>query len=55
MTSHPDALNHMLAAWNEANPEKVRGHLDKALSAEVRFVDPSIDVTGHRRVRSQCS
>lgn len=46
MTSHPDALNHMLAAWNEADPDKVRGHLDKALSPEVRFVDPSIDVTG---------
>ena len=46
MTDHPDALNHMFAAWNETEPAKVRGHLDKALSDQVRFVDPSIDLTG---------
>ena len=36
----------MLAAWNEADPKLVRGHLDRALSADIRFVDPSIDLTG---------
>lgn len=40
------ALEHMLDAWNEPDPAKVRGHLDLALAVEVRFVDPSIDVTG---------
>ena len=46
MASYPEALNHMLAAWNEPDSEKVRSHLESALSANVRFVDPSIDVTG---------
>ena len=42
----PESLEHMLAAWNEPEPSRIRSHLDKALSADVRFVDPSIDVTG---------
>lgn len=46
MAKYPESLEHMLAAWNEADPEKVRSHLDKALATNVRFVDPSIDVTG---------
>lgn len=46
MSSHPDSLDHMLAAWNEADPAQVRGHLIKALAEDVRFVDPSIDLTG---------
>jgi len=36
----------MLAAWNESDAGLVREHLEKALSPEVRFVDPTIDVTG---------
>jgi len=46
MQDHPESLDHMLAAWNEPDPACVRGHLDKALAPDVRFVDPSIDVTG---------
>lgn len=46
MPDHPETLDHMLAAWNEAVAANVRGHLERALSPEVRFVDPSIDVTG---------
>ena len=46
MADHPPALEHMMAAWNEPDPDKVRGHLEKALAPEVRFVDPSIDVRG---------
>lgn len=42
----PESLEHMLAAWNEPEPSRVRSHLDRALSPDVRFVDPSIDVTG---------
>ncbi|MBO6797349.1 hypothetical protein [Maricaulis sp.] len=40
------SLESMLAAWNEPDPAKVRRHLDQALATDVRFVDPSIDVTG---------
>ena len=42
----PESLEHMLAAWNEPDPSHVRAHLDRALSPDVRFVDPSIDLTG---------
>lgn len=46
MSNYPEAFDHMLAAWNESDPAKVRSHLDKALTPNVRFVDPSIDLTG---------
>lgn len=36
----------MLAAWSESDPAHVRNHLDIALDSNVRFVDPSIDVSG---------
>ncbi len=46
MNTAPESFDHMLAAWNEPDPTKVRDHLDKALAPEVHFVDPSIDVVG---------
>ena len=46
MAEIPESLEHMLAAWNEPEPSRVRDHLNKALSADVRFVDPSIDISG---------
>ncbi|MEM8498135.1 MAG: hypothetical protein AAF542_08940 [Pseudomonadota bacterium] len=46
MPSHPRTFDHMLAAWNEADSALVRSHLEKALAPNVRFVDPTIDVTG---------
>lgn len=46
MSDYPETLDHMMAAWNETNPAKVRSHLEQALSPDVRFVDPSIDVLG---------
>lgn len=46
MNKYPDTLDHMLAAWNELDSSQVRGHLEKALSPTVRFVDPSIDLAG---------
>jgi len=49
MSDYPRALDHMLAAWNEPNSAQVRNHLEKALSLNVRFVDPSIDVSGIER------
>jgi hypothetical protein len=44
--SHSESLDHMLAAWNELDPSKVRSHLDRALSPEVEFIDPSIETHG---------
>lgn len=46
MSEHLEAFEHMYAAWNEEDPSAVRSHLEKALTPNVRFVDPSIDVTG---------
>lgn len=46
MSQVPETFDRMLAAWNEPYPERVRSHLDSALSASVHFVDPSIDLVG---------
>lgn len=46
MSSHPESLDHMLAAWNERDPAKVRGHLQKALAPDIEFIDPSITTQG---------
>jgi len=46
MSNYPKTLDHMLAAWNELDPAKVRGHLARALSPKVRFIDPTHDITG---------
>ena len=46
MSDVPESFDHMLAAWNERDPQKVRGHLELALSEDVHFVDPSIDLVG---------
>ena len=44
--SYPESLDHMLAAWNEADPTLVRGHLERALAPDAHFVDPSHDIRG---------
>jgi hypothetical protein len=46
MSSYPESLDRMLAAWNERDPGKVRGHLEKALATDVEFIDPSITTQG---------
>ena len=46
MPPYPASLDHMLAAWNEREPERVRAHLEKALSPDVVFIDPSIVTRG---------
>ncbi|MFK7894514.1 MAG: nuclear transport factor 2 family protein [Myxococcota bacterium] len=46
MSGHPESLDHMLAAWNERDPGRIRGHLERALSPEVVFIDPSIVTRG---------
>ena len=44
--TYPVSLDHMLAAWNEPDPAKVRSHLDLALADDVDFIDPSIVTHG---------
>jgi hypothetical protein len=44
--SHPESLDHMLAAWNERDPAKVRGHLERALAPDAEFIDPSVETHG---------
>ena len=46
MSDHPRSFDRMLAAWNELDLGKIRGHLDQALSPDVRFIDPSIETHG---------
>ena len=46
MASYPESLDHMLAAWNERDPERIRGHLERALADDVEFCDPQHHVTG---------
>ena len=46
MADYPEAFDYMLAAWNELEPEKIRGHLERALSPNVHFIDPSIETKG---------
>jgi len=40
MSDIPESLVHYLAAWNETDSSKVRGHLDRSCAADVLFVDP---------------
>lgn len=46
MSEYPETMDHMLAAWNERSIENVRSHLERALSGDVRFVDPANEITG---------
>lgn len=46
MSDHPQSFDHMLAAWNELDPSRIRGHLERALSPQVLFIDPSIETRG---------
>lgn len=44
--THPSALDDMLAAWNEPDPERIRGHLDRCLAPHVVYIDPSVEAHG---------
>lgn len=46
MAGVPESLDHMMAAWNEPEPKKVRVHLERALAPDVVFIDPSIVTRG---------
>ena len=40
MSTLPSSFDAMLAAWNERDPDKIRGHLDAALAPGILFADP---------------
>lgn len=46
MNETPKALEQMLNAWNEREPGALRGHLDKSLSEDVIFIDPTHSIVG---------
>lgn len=35
-----------VAAWNQSDPAALRGAVDELFTADVRYVDPLVDVTG---------
>jgi hypothetical protein len=41
MSNPPESLVHYLAAWNEMDPSKIRGHLDRSCAQDVLFIDPA--------------
>ena len=40
MSDLPESMNHYLAMWNELDPDRIRLHLDKAVSEDMIFADP---------------
>ncbi len=42
----PESFAHYMAAWNEPDPDRIAGHLERALSPHVMFVDPANRVEG---------
>lgn len=46
MADYPPTFDRMLAAWNEREPNEIRGHLERALAPDIHFVDPSIETRG---------
>jgi hypothetical protein len=45
MANYPVCFDHMLAAWNETQPEAIRVHLNLSLAEDVMFIDPTILTT----------
>jgi hypothetical protein len=39
-------IDRMFEAWNDAEPSALRRHLEAALTPDVHFVDPTVDVRG---------
>jgi hypothetical protein len=47
MSEIPDALQRMLAMWNERDLAKVRGYIDDLFREDVIFIDPTNSIVGH--------
>ena len=48
----PECFGHYLAAWNEQDPGRIRGHLLSSLADDALFVDPANQVTGIDAIES---
>jgi hypothetical protein len=46
LPDYPESFDHMLAAWNERDPDLIRRHLEQALAIDVEFADPANFVAG---------
>jgi hypothetical protein len=46
MTNHDDTVTTYLAAWNATDPAERAELLGRAVTDDVRYVDPLADVTG---------
>lgn len=46
MKNYPESFDRMLAAWNEQDSDKIREHLEAALTVDVYFADPTIVLSG---------
>lgn len=42
----PESMQHYLRMWNERDPERIRGHLERAVTSECLWVDPQNDHVG---------
>ncbi len=48
--AYAECFAHYLAAWNEPEPSKIFGHLERAVAIDVWFVDPANQVQGIRSI-----
>jgi hypothetical protein len=46
MTDYQDVTASYLAVWNEADPAARQGLAEKVFTADVRYIDPLMDVQG---------
>ena len=46
MPTLPHCFANLLAAWNEADPDKLRALIEQALSPDIAFTDPHYQITG---------
>jgi SnoaL-like domain len=47
MTERTTIVDTMLAVWNERDLSRIRSHLEAALTADITFIDPTIETHGH--------
>ncbi len=46
MSDIPESFFHYLAAWNEADTNRIRAHLERSVAPDVLFVDPANTTRG---------
>lgn len=55
MDDPPASFAHYLAAWNEPDPDQIREHLDRAVTADVAFIDPANVTAGPDELETMIS